>query len=50
MNQEKIFILDSEEGFKLAEEFKFKLENEGYKVIVKPYGLNNVRIIGELTQ
>lgn len=45
---EKIFILDSEIGFKMAEKFKAKLENKGFKVITKTYGLNGVRITGEL--
>ena len=48
INTENIFILDSEEGFNMAEEFKQKLENEGYKVITKTYGLNGVRITGVL--
>jgi len=43
---EKIFILDNEEGFKLAEEFKAELENKGCKVKTSPYALNGVRISG----
>ena len=46
MEKEKIFILDCEEGFKLAENFKAKLENENYKVETKPYTFNGVRIKG----
>lgn len=47
MKKEKIFILDSEEGFLLSEKFKTELENNGYKVTTKPYGFNGVRITGE---
>ena len=43
---ERIFILDSEDGFKLAEEFKASLENQGLKVETKPWGFNGVRIKG----
>lgn len=32
MNKEKIFILDSEEAYKMAEQYKEKLENEALKV------------------
>lgn len=45
---EKIFILDNKEGFKLVERFKQQLENKGFKVITKTYGLNGVRITGVL--
>lgn len=43
---EKIFILDSEKSFCLAEKFKAKLENKGFRVITKCYGFNGVRITG----
>lgn len=43
---EKIFILDSKNGFNLAESFKSKLENKGFRVITTTYGLNGVRITG----
>ena len=46
MNTEKIFILDSEEGFRLSEAFKAKLENEGYNVTTTPYAFSGVRITG----
>ncbi len=45
---EKIFILDTEKSFNIAEKFKLKLENKGFKVITKPYALNGVRITGVL--
>lgn len=48
MKQEKIFILDSLRAFDLAEKFKSNLENKGYRVIVKDYALNGVRITGVL--
>ena len=44
--REKIFILDSEQGFKLAEKFKAKLENKGFMVETEPYTSNGVRIKG----
>ena len=43
---EQIFILDSERGFELAEKFKSKLENKGFKVRTEPYTSNGVRITG----
>ena len=43
---ESIFILTPKKAYELAEEFKRKLENKGFKVISKPYGLNGVRISG----
>ena len=43
---EGIFILDSEKGFKLAERFKAKLENKGFRVITQPYTSKGVRIMG----
>lgn len=46
MKTHGIFILDSEEGFRLAEEFKAKLENQNYKVTSVPYGSIGVRIKG----
>lgn len=46
MNKEKIFILDSNEGFNLAEKFKRDLENLNFIVTTKPYGLSGVRVTG----
>lgn len=46
MNKEKIFILDSEKAFRMAENFKEELENEGFRVKTATYGLNGVRITG----
>jgi hypothetical protein len=46
MDNEKIFILDSEKSFKMAEKFKGSLENKGFRVKTKTYGLNGVRITG----
>ena len=43
---EQIFILDSERGFKLAERFKAKLENKGFKVKTEPYTTNGIRVTG----
>ena len=45
---EQIFILDSEQAYKMAERFKSKLENKGFKVTTTPYALNGVRISGGL--
>lgn len=42
---DKIFHLESMESIKQAERFKHRLENEGYKVITKPYGFHGVRIM-----
>ena len=46
MMEEKIFILDSEKAFKMAESFKSSLENKGLRVETKPYGMHGVRITG----
>lgn len=46
--QERIFILDCEQAFCLAEKFKAKLENKGFRVITQPYTSNGVRITGVL--
>jgi hypothetical protein len=46
MNKEKIFILDSDKSFKMAENFKGELENEGFRVKTVTYGLHGVRITG----
>ena len=46
MRKERIFILDSEKAYKMAEKFKENLENEGYRVETKSYGLHGVRITG----
>ena len=45
---EKIFILETEKDFNLAEKFKARLENKGFKVVVNTYALNGVRIRGEV--
>ena len=46
MRKERIFILDSEKAYKMAEKFKEKLENEGYRVETKTWGFNGIRITG----
>lgn len=48
MQFEKIFILDSETAFNMAERFKAQLENKGLKVVTEPYAFNGVRITGVL--
>jgi hypothetical protein len=48
MKREKIYILDSEKAFTLAERYKAYLENKCFRVETKPYGFNGVRITGKL--
>lgn len=44
--EEKIFILDSVESYKLSEKFQNYLYNKYNKVTITNYGLNGVRIKG----
>ncbi|MHA3965119.1 MAG: hypothetical protein AM325_016450 [Candidatus Thorarchaeota archaeon SMTZ1-45] len=44
----RTFILSSKDAFRKAEKFKFMLENQGYKVDVRTFGVDRVRIQGKL--
>ena len=46
MDNERIYILDSEKAFKQAEKFKRMLESKGFHVKTTTYGLHGVRIKG----
>lgn len=46
MRKSAIFMLDTIEGYNMAERFKFELECGGYKVTTSPYTTCGVRIEG----